>query len=767
MKFKRLYMQRFMSVGDEPVEIIFPDGGGITQIQGINKDVAALPPANSRVLSNAAGKSTMIEGILFGLTGKVLRGLKLEDCLHDHAREKGMVELEFDNVTIVRTIKPNTVRVFVDGVEKTHKGSKVKTKKSIEEEYVGVNFETMANILVFGQHNVVSFLGATEGDKREIVENLMNLKEYNLYEERAKDKLKEKKSQVKILSEKFTFQNSHLDSQKALREQQYQSYESYRNKIEAEIAAVQLRKAALPNPETIRADWAKYEQFVEESQTLTKKLLDRESLRNASSEKLNTILHDFRAEQNGKAPLAEHLHTIKEKFLRLDAMKRDAVVSLDSIKDAMIQNEREIDRLERWRDDQLRLIKPSHDWDGLMNNMKVVLAQAKEQRQAVVDKKLTDQDVCPTCYGVIDVDNAKKVIEKWDSEIRYQEEIIADTQSKRSEDVERMRSEEMVVRTEFESKLNVCLSEKAGLQTQWENKTKQIDEDYDSAVTRLNAMKAGAEQSIREFETNLQAKYKDAVTEAEKERNDLGQAILQLKEQISKLRQVPKPTFPLEAIGKFEAEANAYTQEITEKQKALAVNPYADIIDKLTTSIAELDKDVQEIEAQLKDAESAIPYYEFWADAMGKEGLKSFIIDQIVPSLNQQIDYWLQNLYRGAISLSFDKYLNTHMVNKASGNEMVFGQGSGSEQRRVDLSIMLSFRDIMKMSTGKDPSIIFFDEVADSLDDDGIYNVYKTIEELSKTCHVYVITHHPTFKQLLENTNRLVFVKEKGATKLM
>jgi ABC-type transport system involved in cytochrome bd biosynthesis fused ATPase/permease subunit len=71
----------------------------------------------------------------------------------------------------------------------------------------------------------------------------------------------------------------------------------------------------------------------------------------------------------------------------------------------------------------------------------------------------------------------------------------------------------------------------------------------------------------------------------------------------------------------------------------------------------------------------------------------------------------------------------------------------------------------MKMSTGKDPNILFFDEVAENLDEDGVYRLYEAMLDIAKTNRVYVITHSPTLLHLLQSADVISVTKKDGVMK--
>ena len=102
MEIKRLFLQNVLAIGQDPVEIFFPQTNGITLIKGLNLDVTSKS-------SNGAGKSTIIEGILIALYGRTLRRddgkpLTMQAMLHDEGDDiEARIELDYDDTKIVRT----------------------------------------------------------------------------------------------------------------------------------------------------------------------------------------------------------------------------------------------------------------------------------------------------------------------------------------------------------------------------------------------------------------------------------------------------------------------------------------------------------------------------------------------------------------------------------------------------------------------------------------------------------------------------------------
>ncbi len=202
-----------------------------------------------------------------------------------------------------------------------------------------------------------------------------------------------------------------------------------------------------------------------------------------------------------------------------------------------------------------------------------------------------------------------------------------------------------------------------------------------------------------------------------------------------------------------------------EKQSQLDKNPYHDIILDLKNNLSEAQNLLEENIKELKKYEELLPYYNFWVNGFGDTGVKSFVIEQIIPVLNQQINYWLQFLIDNNIIVKFDKFLNVEITRPNNLGTFTYGQGSGGEKKRIDLAITLAFAYITKLRSNSNNNIIFLDELAESID--VVEGIQRTLKELSKDYTVFLITHRPDLLNSLENKKKIIVKKENGFSKLI
>jgi DNA repair exonuclease SbcCD ATPase subunit len=178
------------------------------------------------------------------------------------------------------------------------------------------------------------------------------------------------------------------------------------------------------------------------------------------------------------------------------------------------------------------------------------------------------------------------------------------------------------------------------------------------------------------------------------------------------------------------------------------------------------EQEKKDKEKELADSEAEMPYYEFWAEAFGDNGIRKFVVDGIIPSLNERVAYWLQILIDGIIHLEFDNKLDATVTRK--GNSADYKNMSNGERRRINLAVSQAFAYIMMLSSGNCPSLVFLDEITGGgVDRAGISGIYNMIFELCKERQVFVTTHNENLMSLLQGCQSINLRKQDDITVLV
>ena len=206
----------------------------------------------------------------------------------------------------------------------------------------------------------------------------------------------------------------------------------------------------------------------------------------------------------------------------------------------------------------------------------------------------------------------------------------------------------------------------------------------------------------------------------------------------------------------------------TEKENELqGRSPYQDIIENDNFELKKVHDSVTSKEEEVKSLESELPYYDYWITGFGDHGIRKWVVDGIVPELNNRVNYWLQFLIDNKITLKFDNELNeTIERNPVDGDPYVYHAMSTGQRRRLNLAVSQSFAHIMTTSSGSIPSLIFLDEVSTNVDPLGVQGIFNMITELAEDKQVFVTTHDQDLLRMLAGSDVINLVHEHGFTKL-
>jgi DNA repair exonuclease SbcCD ATPase subunit len=155
----------------------------------------------------------------------------------------------------------------------------------------------------------------------------------------------------------------------------------------------------------------------------------------------------------------------------------------------------------------------------------------------------------------------------------------------------------------------------------------------------------------------------------------------------------------------------------------------------------------------------------FWDKAFSEKGLVKFVIRTIKDYLNTQCSFYLGYLTNGNISVEFDEELKEKI--EVGGSLRHYISLSGGEKRKLNLAVMLGLQSLLTMSNGHKSNLLFFDEVAENLDENGVIGLYNLLCELKKDKTIFIITHNQVLKSLLDSSKTLMVVKEEGESKII
>lgn len=178
---------------------------------------------------------------------------------------------------------------------------------------------------------------------------------------------------------------------------------------------------------------------------------------------------------------------------------------------------------------------------------------------------------------------------------------------------------------------------------------------------------------------------------------------------------------------------------------------------------ADWSKKIKELEINKQGIEKKIEIIKFWEIAYSEQGLIKYIIRNILQYFNEKCNYYLSYLSENQFCISFNDLLEETIVRK---NTPVFYSAlSGGEKRKIDIAVLLALQSLLVLSDKDKSNLIFLDEVADGLDEKSIFGLCSLLNELKKEKLIFVITHNPHLKSLLDETKKINLVNENGITR--
>ena len=197
-------------------------------------------------------------------------------------------------------------------------------------------------------------------------------------------------------------------------------------------------------------------------------------------------------------------------------------------------------------------------------------------------------------------------------------------------------------------------------------------------------------------------------------------------------------------------------------------------ITRLKVKIDHTGVEIKDYTNSIIEIEEGTKYLDFLVEAFSNRGIKSLLLDEIIPSLNTRVNYNASALLEDEKRIEFDteamlksgESRDKFNVKLYVGNEEVnYKSCSSGEKRRIDICILLSLQGLIFSRSASNSNIIIFDEIFDSLDIVGIEKVVNLLQEEAKDKTIFVISHSSEFRDYFEN--EIMVKKENGVSHLV
>ena len=183
--FKAIRWRNFLSTGNQDTIVNFTEND-----------------TNLIIGSNGAGKSTVLDALTFSLFGKPFRKINKPQLVNSTNEKDCVVEVQFSigNTfwTVVRGIKPNVFTISRDGNTLDQHASANDQQKWFEQNVLKMNYKSFTQIVILGSSTFVPFMQLSAANRREVIEDLLDIRIFSTMNSVIKDKIRILKEDVII-----------------------------------------------------------------------------------------------------------------------------------------------------------------------------------------------------------------------------------------------------------------------------------------------------------------------------------------------------------------------------------------------------------------------------------------------------------------------------------------------------------------------------------------------------------------------------------------
>jgi len=275
--------------------------------------------------------------------------------------------------------------------------------------------------------------------------------------------------------------------------------------------------------------------------------------------------------------------------------------------------------------------------------------------------------------------------------------------------------------------------------------TQTIEEQF-----RINRI-ADAQNKVEELNQGFKDLEKTIKEEEKRERhfNSLSQEITKLTHDIAQNN--TRIQLNQRQIRDLESEIQTVTNQLqnrnTENEK-----------------LKSFQENLQKTTEELLNKKEQVVYHDFIYSLLKDGGVKSKIIKNYLPLINQQVNRYLQ-MMDFYINFQLDEEFNESIKSPIHEN-FSYASFSEGEKMRVDLSLLFTWREVARIKNSVNTNLLIMDEVFDSsLDGFGTDEFLKIIRYIIKDANIFVISHKSDMNDKFEHV--LKFEKVKGFSKLL
>jgi DNA repair exonuclease SbcCD ATPase subunit len=172
---------------------------------------------------NGAGKSTITDAITYGLYGKAFRNINKPQLINSLNQKNMVVEVIFKIGTfryrVVRGMKPNIFEIYQNDKIINQDAASRDYQEVLEKQILKMTYKSFCQVVILGSASFVPFMGLPTGQRRAIIEDILDLEIFSRMNVILKDKVgsnatlvKDAEYEIKMIDQRIKLQKQHLET---------------------------------------------------------------------------------------------------------------------------------------------------------------------------------------------------------------------------------------------------------------------------------------------------------------------------------------------------------------------------------------------------------------------------------------------------------------------------------------------------------------------------------------------------------------------------